>query len=195
MMLLLMGYGSVSAQTDNRSAQQQIEHYLNSITTLKARFTQTAYDGSEAQGTFFLNRPGRLRFEYDAPIKDFIVADGVFIYYYDAELKQQSNTTIGNSLAGFLLRKTISLSDDIAVQAIGHTGQLLTATLAMRDDPGAGSLTLGFSENPLKLEKWRVTDSQGLITEVALDDVETGLKLPRKLFYYLDPEHGKPQYN
>ena len=184
----------VSAEVSTQNVQT-VEAYLDSLKTLKAKFTQTAYDGSTTTGMFYLSRPGRLRFEYDAPIKDFIVADGVFIYYYDAEMKQQSNTTIGNSLADFLLRKDISLSQDITVTDTKTAAGLLQITLTMTEDPGAGSLTLGFETDPMRLKKWRVTDSQGLITEVELSDIETGIDLKRRLFYYVDPEHGKPQYN
>ena len=171
------------------------EAYLQGLTTLKARFTQVAYDGSITMGTFYLKRPGRLRFEYDPPIQDFIVADGLFIYYYDSEMKQQSNTTIGNSLADFLLRKDISLDGDITVTDTKQAGGLLQVTLTMTEDPGAGSLTLGLETDPMRLRKWRVTDSQGLITEVELSNIETGLKLDKDLFHYIDPEHGKPNYN
>jgi len=191
---LLAIAGGVQAQS-KPSDVQKVERYLNNTKTLKARFTQTAYDGSTATGTFYLKRPGRLRFEYDAPIQDFIVADGVFIYYYDAEMKQQSNTTIGNSLADFLLRKDISLDGDITVTDVKREGGLLQLTLVTTEDPSAGSLTLGFEEGPLLLKKWRVTDGQGLTTDIELSQIETGLSLSRKLFYYLDPERNKPDYN
>ena len=72
-----------------------VEHYLQGLTSARARFVQTTHDGTQLVGTFYLQRPGKLRFEYDDPIKDFVVADGVFIYFYDAELGEQSNASIG----------------------------------------------------------------------------------------------------
>ena len=175
----------------------RIEKYLQTLTTARARFLQTAPNGAQTIGTFYLNRPGKLRFEYDDPIKDFIVADGYFIYFYDSELGEQSNAPIGQTLADFLLRPGIKLSGDITVKDIQRTGRLVAATLVQTDDPGAGSLTLGFEENPLKLKKWRVTDPTGAITEIELFKLETGMALDDNLFVYMNPNRldGKPDYN
>jgi outer membrane lipoprotein-sorting protein len=164
------------------------EKYLNQLTTAKARFLLTAADGTQQIGTFYLHRPGRLRFEYDPPVQDFIVADGVLIYFYDSQLKEQSNAPIGQTLADFLLRTNISLSGDVAVTRVMRGGDLLQITLAQKSDPGAGSLTLGFTENPFALKKWRVVDAQRQTVEVELFQLQTGLKLDRDLFVYHDPK-------
>ena len=149
---------------------------LQNISTMKADFTQTAYDGRQMTGAFFLNRPGKLRFEYDQ-MDDFIVADGTFIYYYDSEMKQQSSTTISNSLADFLLRDNIRLNGDVTVTDTNRANGMTNLTLAMTEDPGAGSLTLSFVEAAGKpvLKKWTVMDSQGLKTDVVLKNIKTGV--------------------
>lgn len=164
------------------------EAYLQKLDTVKARFIQTAPDGSQVSGTFYLDRPGKLRFEYDPPIKDFVVADGVFIYFYDGQIKQQSNAPIGQTLADFLLRKNLRLSGDIIVTEVKRRGGLLQITAAQKADPNAGKITLGFQETPkLELKKWRVLDSQGQITEVELFDSVRDLKFPAALFSWRDP--------
>ena len=156
---------------------------------------QTTHDGTQLVGTFFLDRPGKLRFEYDDPIKDFVVADGVFIYFYDAELGEQTNAPIGQTLADFILRKDIKLSDDVIVESIRRKGGLLQVQIVQASDPTAGSLTLGFEEEPFKLNKWRVVDGQGLITEVELFYLKTGIKHPNGLFTFQKPDDGNPNYN
>ena len=50
-------------------------------------------------------------------------------------------------------------------------------------------------ENPMQLKKWRVIDPQGLITEVELFYVETGVKHPRGFFAYRAPDSNKPRFN
>lgn len=164
------------------------ETYLKTLGTARARFLQTAPDGSEATGTFYLSRPGRLRFEYDPPAKDFVVADGLLIYFYDGQLGEQSNAPIGQTLADFLLRGDLRLSGDVRVVEVKRAGGLLQVQLVQTGDPQAGSLTLGFSEKPFSLRKWRVVDSQGLITEVELFDLEAGIALAPGLFVYRDPD-------
>jgi len=172
-----------------------VQSYLNSITTLQARFIQTSQNSDRVAGQFYLNRPGKMRFEYDPPLQDFIVADGVFIYYYDSQMKQQSSTLISQSLADFFLRKDLKLSGDIQVQNIKRDGRLLQVTLAQASDPLAGSLILGFSEKPFELKKWRVVDAQGFITEVELFNTQTGIRLDRDLFHYYDPNAKKQNFN
>lgn len=168
--------------------------YLNSLTTAKARFLLTSADGTQQIGTFYLSRPGRLRFEYDPPAKDFIVADGILIYFYDAQLKQQSNAPIGQTLADFLLRKNIKLSGDIKVDRVMRGGGLLQITVRQASDPGAGTLTLGFTENPMQLKKWRVVDAQNQTVEVELFQFQSGIDLDPALFLYRDP-NPKKRYN
>lgn len=165
------------------------ENYFQNLTTAKARFIQTAPDGSQTRGNFYLSRPGKLRFEYDAPLKDFVVADGLFIYFYDAQLKQQTNAPISATLADFLLRKNLKLSGDLKVTKVARDGGLLQLTVVQAAEPNAGSLTLGFQEAPqFQLKKWQVRDATGNITEIELFNIQTGVKLPNNLFSYIDPE-------
>lgn len=176
----------------------QVEKYLQQLDTAQARFTQTAHDGTQLTGTFYLDRPGKLRFEYDDPIEDFVVSDGFFIYFYDAELKEQTNAPIGQTLADFILRSDVTLSGDIQVDLVKRGGGYLQIALSQSSDPQAGNLMLALKENKggLELRKWRVIDPQGLITEVELHDLETGVEFPSGLFAYVDPEHGqRPSYN
>ena len=182
-----------AATEDKAPSVARAEDYLRDLTTARARFLQTAHDGSQLIGTFYLSRPGKLRFEYDDPVEDFIVADGFFIYFYDAALGEQTNAPIGQTLADFLLRSDLRLDGDITVQKIHRDGGLLQITLTQTTDPAAGSLTLGFTEEPLALKKWRVTDAMGLITEIELFQLETAIELPGNLFAYHNP--GPRRYN
>jgi outer membrane lipoprotein-sorting protein len=171
------------------------EAYLQDLKSARARFVQTTHDGTQLVGTFFLQRPGKLRFEYDDPIEDFVVADGVFIYFYDAELGEQTNAPIGQTLADFFLRKELNLSGDLKVESVKRGGGFLQIKLSQTDDPSAGSLTLGFKEDPLTLAKWRVVDGQGLITEVELFYLKDDIKHPKNLFVYAAPSGGKQKFN
>lgn len=172
-----------------------IEAYLNSLSTLKSRFVQTTDNGKQVTGTFMLKRPGRMRFEYDPPIEDFIVADGTLIYYYDGQMKQQSSVPISKSLADFFLRTDLKLSGDITVSDLSRANGALQATLTQSKDQMAGTLTLLFSEDPLRLKKWRIVDAQGTTTEVELYEVSPGIALSNSLFHYYDPDHKKTLLN
>lgn len=179
---------------DDSSQIARIENYLHALTTMKADFSQIDNSGKKVTGHFYLSRPGRMRFEFDQT-DDFIVADGMFVYYYDSELGEQSNAPISQTLADFILRKDLKLSGDITVMDVHKEGKFYHVTMVMTDDPDAGSLRMVFQDSPFGLRMWRVVDAQGYITEVYLKNIETGIDLPRKLFVYTDPSRKTVKYN
>ncbi|HYD73929.1 MAG TPA: outer membrane lipoprotein carrier protein LolA, partial [Candidatus Binatia bacterium] len=50
--------------------------YLNSYARLQARFTQSSPGGGRSAGTLYIQKPGRMRFQYDPPAQLLVVADG-----------------------------------------------------------------------------------------------------------------------
>ncbi len=136
-----------------------------------------------------------MRFEYDPPVHDLVVADGIQLYYYDGDLKQTSSAPVGQTLADFLLRKNIKLSGDVQVVRVQEGGGLTQLTLTQKADPQAGTMTLGFTTQPFGLKKWRITDGTGQITEIELFDVVENPALPNMLFVYRDPANPKGNYN
>ncbi len=191
----MMGFVCASSYADDPDNYlieiQQAQDYMNNLKTAQARFVQTAPNGMQLVGTFYLNRPGRLRFEYDPPIEDFVVADGFFIYFYDSELEEQTNMPIGYSLADFVLRGDIDFSKDIIVSDVQNQQDMLHISLISKNDPDAGSLALSFSQKPFALKKWSVRDAMNSATEIELFYLKTGLDLDEGLFNYVDPNLGK----
>jgi outer membrane lipoprotein-sorting protein len=177
---------AAAAQADIAQAEQ----FLQGLHDAKARFLQTAPDGTQQIGTFYLSRPGRLRFNYDNS-KDYVVADGYFIYFYDSQTGQQTNAPIGQTLADFLLRKNISLHGDLTVESVIHTNGLILIKVVQTNNKNAGSLTMAFVDNPFHLKKWRVVDGAGSVTEVELFQLQNNVDLDHGMFAYTDPMHGK----
>lgn len=167
------------------------ERYLQGLKTATADFTQTSSLGARLSGKFYLSRPGKLRFDYNE-VEDFIVADGVFVYFYDSQLGEQSNAPIGQTLADFLLRKNLSFEGDLTVVNNYRKDGEVYITLAQKDDAAAGQVQLVFSEVPVKLLRWIVTDAQGETTEVRLKNLQTGMVFEdASLFGYRDPKGRK----
>jgi outer membrane lipoprotein-sorting protein len=170
---------------EDRADVARIEEYLNGIRTLRSRFFQVAPSGAQAEGDLFLSRPGKLRIAYDPPVPILIVAHDRTVGYYDREIKQAQYFGADQTPAGVLLRDTIRLSGgDLAVTRFERAKGALRLTLAQAADPGQGSLALVFSDRPLSLRKWYVTDAQGQTTEVALMGPEFGVALEPKLFLF-----------
>ena len=75
--VLVAAPASAQNVAQGQASTAEVERYINAIRTLKARFVQSNPNGSVVQGTLYVRRPGRMRFEYDAPSQLKIVADGV----------------------------------------------------------------------------------------------------------------------
>jgi len=194
MLLALMGvlfFASPAFAQVQDPEVKKAEAYLQSLKTLTADFIQTSSLGSRLSGQFYLSRPGKLRFDYNE-VEDFIVADGVFVYFYDSQLQQQSNAPIGQTLADFLLRKNLSLGGDLQVVKLFKKNGYVSITVVQKDEPAAGEVELIFQEVPYQLERWRVKDPQGETTEVVLKNVKTGMEFKDvSLFGYKDPKGRK----
>ncbi len=162
------------------------EAYLQNLKTAQAGFVQTTHVGSQLSGTFYLQRPGKLRFEYDE-VEDFVVSDGFLIHYYDSTLEEHNSAPVRSTLAHFFLRKNFSLTDDLIVKDARYGSGLLLLQVVKADEQENGSITFGFSEEPFALKKWRVKDAQQQITEVELFHLKTGMKHDQRLFIFKDP--------
>ena len=175
----------------NPAVLTQVEAFFDEISTLRARFVQQNPDGSFYTGTFYLDRPGRMRLEYDPPVPYLYVSSGTWLTFWDAELEQRSDTLIGSTLADYFIREDVSLSGDITVTGVRQQGGLIEVSIAQTEDPGAGQLVMVFSGPPLRLESWVIFDPQGRTTAVTLTDQQRGLPLDRSLF--TAPRPGRSQ--
>jgi len=160
----------------------EIEKYLNSIRTVKARFVQSNPNGSIAQGTLYVRRPGRMRFEYDPPSQLKIVADGFQVTMWDPATKDFGQWPIGWTAASFLVKEPLSLSGDLRVEKLDRVNGLIEATMSQAKKPQEGKVVVRFAENPLALRGWTIIDSRGQQVSVALTDTQTGLQLADSLF-------------
>lgn len=171
------------------AALADIQRYLNGITTLQARFQQIAPDGSLSTGRVYIQRPGRLRFDYDPPSRIRLIAPGDWrLIFYDASIGQVNVIPISQTPLGILLDDEVRLDGDVEVTAVREQANELAVTLVRKGEADQGSVTLVFSRSPLELRRWSVVDPQGLVTHIVLQEVQTGLKLDPELFRWRSPK-------
>jgi outer membrane lipoprotein-sorting protein len=171
----------------DRADVRRVEAYLNGIRTIRAKFVQIAPDGELSEGVFSLWRPGRIRFEYLPPSPIQVVADGSWLFLYDAELDQTTRVDIDSTPLSVLLGDTIRLDGRISVRNVEREPGVLRLVVRDEEKPERGSITLVFSEKPLKFRQWLVLDAQGLETAVYLSQVEFNPILDAKIFEFVDP--------
>jgi outer membrane lipoprotein-sorting protein len=165
-----------------------VERYLNRISTLEARFQQIAPNGGLSTGKLYLQRPGRLRFDYDPPSRIRLIAPGDWrLIFYDASIKQVNVIPIRQTPLGILLDRQISLDEGVEVVDVARAGEEIALTLVRDGAADQGSVTLVFGEQPMTLRRWSVVDPQGLTTLILLEEVQTGEPIDPELFRWRDP--------
>ena len=179
----------------DRADLARIQNYLDSLRTLKAHFLQVAPDGAISQGTAWLDRPGRMRFQYDPPSPLLLVAGNGLVVFNDKSLNQTTNIPIGQTPLGILLANHVQFGGDVTVTAMQHLPGQIQVSMVRTASPGDGTLTLIFSDNPLSLRQWTVLDAQRQETRVTLYNVELGGQFDQKLFVFIDPRAFQPGNN
>jgi outer membrane lipoprotein-sorting protein len=172
--------------------QQQLikkaEQKLTSVSSLRATFEQMSSNGGSAAGSVMIKRPGKMRLDYLPPTQVQIIANGSHLIYIDKELDQVSYLSLESTPAGILLREKVSFSDpDIAVTGVQELPDAFEINVIMRQDPGAGALTLVFDRKSFELTQWRMRDAQGVVTSVVLHDVTRNVTLDDSLFHFAAP--------
>jgi outer membrane lipoprotein-sorting protein len=176
---------AVTTGEEDKETLDRLIDYLNQIHTLKSRFVQVSSNGTYAEGDLYLDRPGRLRFEYDPPHPALLIANGVTLLYYDRELKQATFLPLWETPLWFLIRDNIDLKEGVELQKIERAAGVIRVTLKLSDDGGEGQVTLVFSDRPVALHSWEIEDAQGILTHVSLVNPQFGAAVDDSLF-----EHG-----
>ncbi|MBP7241088.1 outer membrane lipoprotein carrier protein LolA [Amaricoccus sp.] len=160
-----------------------IDAYLRRLRTAEGRFRQTNPNGSVQTGRVYLSRPGRMRFEYDAPKGAMVIADGVNVAVFDPKSSRVSTRyPLGRTPLSLLLRDDVSLREPGMVRGATRDGGEVTLTVVDPRMPDEGRLALSFAENPVALRRWVVTTKAGQRTAVDLSGLRTGVALDRSLF-------------
>jgi len=168
------------------AAVDQLSAYLNSITTLQGDFVQTAPDGNITQGRFFIERPGRLRFEYAPPAQLQIVSDGLWVAVQDKKLKTTEKYPLVTTPLKLILGKDINLMRDATILSVFPETDLVTVSIEENSGEAPGTLTLMFDPVENRLTRWIVTDVQGLDTSVALENAVSGQPIDPKMFRIIE---------
>lgn len=164
----------------------RIDMALNNTGSFQGRFTQYGSDGSIATGNIYIKRPGKLRFEYDAPSPLLIVSDGVTLLQHDRELETKDRVPLAATPLNFFLKNDVQLQRDTEVVGLIKTPQDIR--VSARDGSGEvdGVMTMVFDANSLALNQWIIADSFGGETRVVLSDLKYNQKVSPRLFVLRD---------
>ena len=176
----------VRLSPDQVATITRLEAYLNELSTVKSRFVQISTRGNFAEGDLFLSRPGRIRFEYDPPHPVLLIADGHSFLYYDRDLKNATFIPMEDSPLWFLIQDQVSLTNEIDIVSIIEQDATIALTLKGESMEDVGEVTLVFSDEPVSLRKWVMTDAEGTVVQVALIEPEFSVPIENNVFSYRD---------
>ena len=161
----------------------RISAYLNGLTRAEADFTQYNADGSVSSGTVYIHRPGRMRFEYNPPNKALVIAGAGEVAVFDPKSNQPPEQyPLAKTPLNLILAPHIDLST--AHMVVGHEAQDGSTVVIAQDPkhPDYGTIRMVFSDNPVALTQWTISDDAGGQTTVKLSALTPAATLPDSLF-------------
>jgi outer membrane lipoprotein-sorting protein len=170
------------AQAQEGRDLARINAYLRALDTAEGGFVQIAPNGETSDGRFYIDRPGRIRFEYTPPNPALVVSDGTWVIIYDMRDCTKQTAPLSSTPLHLFLREDVDLRAEGVVQNIERRPGQMRVTAIDPDKPGQGSITLIFNDNPLELRQWIVTDAEGRNTTVALNEIRRGVEIPVRKF-------------
>lgn len=160
----------------------RLSQYLNELQTAEGRFTQINADGSALEGTIYIHRPGRMRFEYDADDL-LVIAGGGQVAIFDGRSNQRPEQyPLRRTPLNLILRRNVDLAGSGMVTALEQNGDFTHVTALDPETPEAGTITLVFSDNPVQLRSWMIEDQAGGQTQLELGAFEQGVQIGARLF-------------
>ena len=166
-----------------RALLEKVNTYFNGVTTLVGKFVQVGPDGGKTEGQFYMQKPGKIRFEYDPPSNIELISNGEVVAVRDRKLVTQDIYPLSQTPLKFLLSDRLNLLKDTNVIGVYQDELFLTVVIEEKSVlAGTHRLMIMFGKKDLQLKQWTVTDPQGYDTTVAVSDLDFNKKPDPQLF-------------
>ncbi len=184
----------LAASADSQAASR-LAQLLEPLKTYEAGFEQLILDGSgnrlqRTEGKMWLSRPGRFRWEVNAPYRQTVVSDGEKLYLHDPDLEQVSiqplDTRVTHTPALLLSGSADALTENYRVTR-SQQGTAETFTL-MPKTPDTLFESLKLTFHGEKFVALQMHDSTGQETKISFDDVKLNPSLDESRFKFEIPE-------
>jgi outer membrane lipoprotein-sorting protein len=168
---------------NQRALLDKVSGYLSGVQTLVGNFVQIGPDGRRVDGTFSIQKPGKVRFQYSPPSPIDIIADGSSVVVRDRSLETADFYPLSQTPLRYLLADRIDLLRDTDVISVSADDTFVTVVIEETQVMvGTNRLMIMFDAKNLQLKQWTVTDPQGLDTTVAVYNLDTAKKPDPNLF-------------
>ena len=162
-------------------AAQRIADHFTSVRTMTGEFIQFGPKGEQTGGKFYIERPGRIRFNYEAPSSVSVIADGKSVVVNNKKLDTWDIYPLSKTPLKLLLDERLDLGAD-RIKAVKEEPELTTIVMGDTSVFGDSKITMMFDPKSFDLRQWTVTDAQGKDTTVMIFNVQQGVRFDKKLF-------------
>ena len=175
------------AALDRNAIIDRVAKALTDTKTAQGRFTQVDPQGSPSSGLFYIDRPGKVRFEYSSPEPMFIVSDGATVSIEEPKRNAYDAIPLASTPLHLFLRSNIDLRKDGSVTDVTSSNGFHFVTLVDKSGEAEGKMILQFRATDFALIGWRQVDGTGAETKVQLMDIKQNVPLKASLFVVRDP--------
>jgi len=172
---------STPATAASSNAAQKIADHFSSVATMSGEFVQFGPRGEQTGGKFYIQRPGKIRFNYEPPSGYKVISDGKSVVIDNTKLNTMDLYPLSKTPLKLLLDDRIDLSGK-KVKSVREEDDLTTIQLADRQFFGNSTITMMFDPKSYELRQWTITDPQGKDTTVMIFNVKQGMKIDQDLF-------------
>ncbi|MCF3640664.1 outer membrane lipoprotein carrier protein LolA [Rhizobium sp. TRM95111] len=169
------------AEAQVSSTAQKIADHFSSVKTMMGEFVQFGPRGEQTGGKFYIDRPGKIRFNYEQPSPMRVIADGKAVVIGNMKLKTWDLYPLSKTPLNLLLSERIDLSAKM-VRDVKEEPDLTTIVLGDKSLFGDSTITMMFDPKTFDLRQWTITDAQGKDTSVMIFNVQTGVDLDKRVF-------------
>jgi outer membrane lipoprotein-sorting protein len=181
-LLLISAVPAFAAYTDQElSDLDHLTTALNDIHSLKADFVQIDPNSAVEQGEVYIEKPGKMRFEYKPPSSVLVVSDGIDIAVFNKKLNTTDRYPLSTTPLNILLSDHVNLRENKNVIGVDHQNGDIVVHARSSDRRSNANIAILFSPD-FHLKQWTVVDAQGLATTVTITNVQTGATLAPELF-------------
>jgi len=168
---------------NQRAMLDKVSTYLSGLQTLVGNFVQIGPDGRRLEGTFSIQKPGKVRFDYKPPSQVDVIADGSSVVVHDHALETAEYYPLSQTPLRYLLAERIDLLRDTDVVSVSADDTFITVVIEETQLAiGTNRLMMMFDAKTVQLKQWTVTDPQGLDTTVAVYNLDPNKKPDPGLF-------------
>ncbi len=175
------GLATVAEAQAATDAAQRIADHFSSVRTMTGEFVQFGPKGEQTGGKFYIERPGKIRFNYDAPAAFRVISDGKSVVLNNQRLKTWDLYPLSKTPLKLLLDDRIDLSGS-KVSSVKEEGDMTIIQLSDKSVFGNSRLTMMFDPKSYELRQWTITDAQGKDTTVMIFNVREGVKFAADMF-------------